>query len=134
MMEQKIIYARNGDIGGNKQIIAIMEQKYHLYEENGAVRAKEQKYSSRGTKKYHLYEEQFCREQGTNYSGRGTKYHLYDDRAQGKIMAVMEQKKIIYIRNRYVEGKEQITAVMERNIIYMSNGDGTKIIICVWNR
>jgi hypothetical protein len=85
-------------------------------------------------KKYHLYEEQICREQGTNYNGRGTKYHLYDEWAQGKIMAVMEQKKIIYIRNRYVEGKEQITAVMERNIIYMSNGDGTKIIICVWNR
>jgi hypothetical protein len=26
MMEQKIIYARNGDVGGNKQIIAVMER------------------------------------------------------------------------------------------------------------
>jgi hypothetical protein len=52
--------------------------------------------------------------QGTKYSSRGT-------------------KNIIYMRNRYVGGKEQIIEMMEQKIIYTRNGDvgGNQQIIAV---
>jgi hypothetical protein len=111
-MDQKIIYTRNGDIWGNQQIIAVMERNIIYMRKTVLYAPRNKNIAVVEQKIYHLYEEQICREQGTNYSGRGTKYHLYDERAQGKIMAVMEQKNIIYIRNRYLGGKEQIIAVI----------------------